>query len=73
MSAQAEQLQQTMAFFKLAGRNFATAPKTAITAGPRTKSRIGGTVRLPGAVVASDLVLSAVATGAPDESKFSRF
>jgi len=74
MSSQAEQLQSTMAFFKLADGNLGAAPKKAAKpAGLRTKNRIRGAVRRPGAVVASDIVLAAVATDAPDAAQFVRF
>ena len=74
MSSQAEQLQSTMAFFKLADGNSGAAPKKAAKpAGLRTKNSIGGAVRRPGAVVASDIVQAALATDAPDAAQFVRF
>jgi methyl-accepting chemotaxis protein len=75
MSSQAEQLQSTMAFFKLAGNNFATAPKRPgkSSTGQPVKKRPQGAVRPLGAAVAGEIARAAAATNAPDESQFVRF
>jgi len=76
MSSQADQLQTTMAFFKLAGGDSVPEPKKAAkpstSTGQRVKKRHQGGVRPLGAAVASDIALSAVST-THDEAQFSRF
>jgi methyl-accepting chemotaxis protein len=70
LSSQAEQLQRTMAFFKLARSNSVAEPrKTTKTAtGQRAKQSTASTARPSGAAVASGLALAAVVADASDEA-----
>jgi hypothetical protein len=74
MSSQAEQLQSTIAFFKLAPGNSAAAPrKTTNPAFMRAKNLTGVAARSTDASLARDIAQAAVPIDAPDEAQFSRF
>jgi methyl-accepting chemotaxis protein len=74
MNGQAEHLQSTMAFFKLGNGGTATEHKNPAKAhtAPRAKKRAQSGIRPLGASVASDIVLAAGASDAPDETPFVR-
>jgi methyl-accepting chemotaxis protein len=80
LSSQAERLQSTMEFFKLAMHDAGPVAKKAVKpANARAKDertvadRMSGAYRPPGAAVAGDIALAAVAEEAPEEAQFDRF
>jgi methyl-accepting chemotaxis protein len=76
MSSQAEQLQQSMSFFKLAGTAHGRAASVAIASARRAKSvarRGAPTNNAPKATAAGAAAFPEVGADAPDETHFARF